>query len=182
MVSIDTPEHLVWRVFVRDVADLRPWTGVDVPPLVPCVPTRECLPPAARSEATAQWGSWWQRELARHGRGERGYAQPEAALGDGQELEDLFLTYRLDALRWASARKCEDTAPLRRGREGDVVRTVEGEIGRKARPFLLTVTELPVAGPFGLRASPRHVVVSRTLRDAPAAYERWLTPVIRELA
>ena len=179
---IDTPEHLVLALFVRDATGLRPWTGLDVPPLAPAVAARGRLAPAARSEATAQWATWWQRELARQGRGERGYAMPDAELGDGEELAELFLTHRLEGLGWTAARKGEHAAALHRGTEGDLVRAVEAELGRKARPFLLRVTELPVAGPFGLRVSTSHLVVSRTLRDDPAAYEEWLTPVLRELA
>ncbi|MDF2260210.1 hypothetical protein [Streptantibioticus ferralitis] len=70
----------------------------------------------------------------------------------------------------------------RRGREGDLVRAVEVEIGRRARSFELQVTELPVAGVVGWRVSAGHVVVGRALRGDAVAYRRWLTPVIRELA
>ncbi|GHI06182.1 hypothetical protein AQI88_28910 [Streptomyces cellostaticus] len=63
-----------------------------------------------------------------------------------------------------------------------LVRAVETELGRKARPFELHVWELPVAGAVGWRVSEKHVAVSRALREDAAAYRRWLTPVIREPA
>ncbi|MFE9454944.1 hypothetical protein [Streptomyces sp. NPDC006739] len=91
-----------------------------------------------------------------------------------------------DAVRWSSARGREDAEAMtrgdRRGLERNLVRAVETEMGRKARPFELQVTELPVVGAVGWRVSQKHVVVSRALREDAAAYHQWLTPVIRELA
>jgi hypothetical protein len=89
-------------------------------------------------------------------------------------------------VRWGSDRRREEAEAVERhasvNSEAELVRTVEAEIGRTVRPFVLDVTELPVAGAYGRRVSAGQVVVSRALRADAAAYQRWLLPVIRELA
>jgi len=173
-------------LFVRDAAGLRPAAAVDVPPLTPTVEVRASLAPLAVPEASAQWARWWNGELTRQEGPERGFFVPDARFGDGAELGALVSECFEEAVRWSSARKHEEAAARWSGEprddEGDIVRAVEAEIGRRARPFELCVTELPVAGAVGWRVSARHVVVSRALRGDALAYRRWLTPVIRELA
>ncbi|MFB8176688.1 hypothetical protein ACFC8N_11590 [Streptomyces sp. NPDC055966] len=173
-------------LFVRDAAGLRPRAGIDVPPLVPAVETRASLVPLAVPEASAQWARWWDRALTRHEGPDRGFPAPESRFGDGEELGVLVRECFDDAVRWSSARGREYAEAMmrggRRGHEGDLVRAVEKELGRKARPFELHVLELPVAGAVGWCVSEKRVVVSRALREDTAAYRRWLTPVIRKLA
>ncbi|MFJ5535433.1 hypothetical protein [Streptomyces sp. NPDC093261] len=173
-------------LFVRDAAGLRPHTDIGVPPLVPAVEARASLTPLALPEASVQWARWWERELTRQEGPDRGFFAPEARFGDGEELGLLVRACFDDAVRWSSARGREHAETMTRGDhrslEGNLVRAVETEIGRKARPFELQVTELPVADTVGWHVSEKHVVVSRALREDAAAYRQWLTPVIRGLA
>ncbi|WP_369394656.1 hypothetical protein AB5J72_49510 [Streptomyces sp. CG1] len=173
-------------LFVRDAAGLRPRAGMDVPPLVPSVETRASLAPLAVPEASVQWARWWDRAVTRHEGPDRGFLAPESRFGGGEELGVLVRECFDDAVRWSSVWGREYAEAMMRGdrrdHEGDLVRAAETELGRKARPFELHVLELPVAGAVGWRVSERHVVVSRSLREDAAAYRRWLTPVICELA
>ncbi|MER6386632.1 hypothetical protein [Streptomyces sp. NPDC001127] len=185
-VRSGTSQQLVIGLFVRDAAGLRPRVDIEVPPLVPAVEARASLAPLAVPEASAQWARWWDRELTRHEEPHRGFLAPESRFGGGEELGALMRECFDDAVRWSSARGREYAEAMmrgdRRGHEGDLVRAVETELGRKARPFELQVMELPVAGAVGWRVSEKHVVVSRALREDAEAYRRWLTSVIRELA
>ncbi|MFC4034405.1 hypothetical protein ACFO3J_23425 [Streptomyces polygonati] len=186
LMRIGSPQGLLIGLFVRDAAGLHPRTVIDVPRLVPAVELRADLAPLAVPEASAQWARWWERELARQGGRELRSFAPDAGFGDGREFGGLVRECLRDAVRWCTDRSREETDALTRGdphpHEGDLVRLVEEEIGRKARPFELQVTELPVEGSVGWRVSSDHVVVSRALRADPAAYRDWLTPVVRELA
>jgi hypothetical protein len=183
-MRIEIPRSLVIGLFVRDAADLRVETEFDVPPLAPAVERRALLAPLATAVASEQWARWWEQELARPP-GQGPFA-PDPRFGDGPELVDLVRACFDDASRWGTARHSEEAEAHRRGEhpdhEGDLVRAVEAETGRKARPFDLRVSELPVAGAFGQRVSATHVLVSRTLRADAEAYGELLTPVIRELA
>lgn len=181
-VRIDAPQALMVGLYVRDAAGLRPPADVDVPPLVPGVEVRASLVPFASMAASVQWARWWNGELLQAGGGHgRAFCAPDPEFGDGPELCALTHECAADAARWSSDRKREH-ARAPRGIEGDLVRAVEQELGRKARPFELLVTELPVTGAAGWRLSPGHVVVSAALRNDPVAYRQWLTPVIRALA
>lgn len=184
-VRSGTSRELVIGLFVRDAAALRPRTDIEVPPLMPAVEVRASLAGLAVPEASVQWARWWNRELTGQDRADRGSLSPDVSFGVGEELGVLVRECFEDAVRWSSARGREDAEVMRRGdrfRLGDLVRAVEAEMGRKARPFDLKVTELPLAGAVGWRVSKRHVMVSRALREDAAGYRQWLTPVIRELA
>ncbi len=185
-VRIDTPHALLIGLFVRDAAGLRPRTDLDVPRLVPAVDVREGPAPSVGTQASEQWARWWRRQLLQQDSGDRGFFRPDARFGDGSELGALTREYFDDAVRWSSDRKRERADARnrahRRGIERDLVRTVEEELGRKAHPFELLVTELPVDGAVGRHVARGHVVVSQALRADPMAYREWLTPVIRGLA
>ncbi|MFG1805603.1 hypothetical protein [Streptomyces sp. NPDC049040] len=189
LMRIQSPQGLLIGLFVRDAAGLHPPTAVDLPPLEPAVEMRAGLVPLAVPEASEQWARWWESELERPEGQQRGFSRPSARYGDGPELNALVQACFDDAVRWSSERGREDSAAadeaLARadpGPEGDLVARVEAELGRKARPFELDVTVVPVAGAAGWRAAGTHVVVSRALRADRAAYREWLTPVVRELA
>ncbi|WP_405584848.1 hypothetical protein [Streptomyces sp. NBC_01190] len=185
-ITIGAPWRLLVGLFVRDAAGLSPVTGIDVPSLVPAVEVRAGLAPWAVGEAAGQWARWWEGELGRREGLARGFSLSDGGFGAGPELDALMRECFDDAVRWGSARRREEVeAVTRRGSvnsEAELVRTVEAEIGRTVRPFELDVTELPVAGAYGRRVSSGHVVVSRALRADASAYQRWLLPVIRELA
>jgi hypothetical protein len=181
-----SPQGLLLGLFVRDAAGMQPPTVIDLPRLDPVVELRAVLAPLAVTAASEQWAGWWEREMARQEGHDRGFFAPDARFGDGEELDALVEACRDDAARWASdiGREALD-ANLRagpRGVEGDVVDQVEAGLGRKARPFDLLITELPLAGALGWRVSTHHVLVTRALRADRAGYSRWLSPVVRELA
>lgn len=189
LMWIQTPHGLLAGLFVRDAAGLQPRTAFELPPLVPAVELRADLAPLAVAEASEQWARWWERELGRDDAQGRGFCAPDARFGDGPALVALLDACHDEAMRWSSDRKGEESEAtaeaMRRedpGPEGALVSAVEREIGRKARPFELEVTVLPVAGKGAWRVAPGHVVVSRALRADTAAYGEWLTQVIRELA
>lgn len=185
LIRIQSPYNLLIGLYVRDAAGLCPPSWAGLPRLDPAVEVRAELAPLVGPEASEQWARWWQGELARQEGPERGFFAPDAAFGDGLDLDALVRACLDDARRWASARSREEADAHQHGTypdaEGDLVRTVEAEVGRKARPFELEVTELPVAGAFGRRVRPGHVLVSRSLRADAAAYRAWLLPVLRDL-
>lgn len=181
-----SPHGLLLGLFVRDAAGMRPPTVIDLPRLEPVVEVRAVLAPLAVAAASEQWAGWWEREMARQESPDRGFFAPDARFGDGDELDALVEACREDAARWASAVGREALDAHIRGEggriEGEVVDQVERDLGRKAGPFELQVTELPLAGALGWRVSTHHVLVTRALRDDRAAYADWLAPVVRELA
>jgi hypothetical protein len=207
-LSVSSPFGLYIGLYVREAAGLRPPAAVDLPALDPPVELRADLVALAVPAAAQQWAAWWDRELARQEGPERGFFSPDARFGDGAELDALVRACMPDAARWASAarddRRPEPAPPGERdaagrpragayrtddwsppvpvGTESALVRTVEAELGRKARAFDLTITQLPLAAPVGWRPSPHHLLVSRALRADPAAYRAWLTPILREVA
>lgn len=122
-----------------------------------------CLPDAARWASAA--------------RGERAFPAPAGEGGSGGGSADADGDWGADG-----DGNADGTTPSPFGIEGDLVRAVEAGLGRKARPFDLAITELPLAAPVGWRPTPHHLLVSRALRADAAAYAAWLTPVVRELA
>lgn len=185
-IRIGPAQGLLIGLFVRDAAGLRSHTDIDLPPLVPTVELRAGLALLSGPDASEQWARWWNGELHQDSENRRTFCAPDAKFGDGRELDALTRECHDDAVRW-SADRCREHADMmtegdRPDIEGNLVREVERELGRKARPFELSITELPVAGAAGWRIRPEHALVSRALWEDPAAYRQWLTPVIRELA
>lgn len=181
LIRIDTPVGLLMGLYLRDAAGLQPVVAVEVPAVVPAVAIRADLAPLAVPAASVQWARWWDQELARQDGPGRGFFRPDRGF-KGAELGALVDACHDDAARW-SADRHHEASPLRTpGSENGLVAAVEAEIGRRARPFELTITVLPVAGSAGWRVSAGHVVVSRAFRTDQAAYRPWLTQVLRELA
>lgn len=186
LMRIHCPESLLIGLYARDAAGLHPPTPVDVPRLEPAVEMRAGFAPLAVPAASEQWARWWETELAALGEAAYQGGFRPGGFGAGEELNALVRACLDDARRWSSERGHEEADAHRDGTyphpETDLVREVEAEIGRKARPFVLQITELPVTGRFGRRISGEHVVVSRALREDAQAYREWLIPVVRELA
>ena len=77
--------------------------------------------------------------------------------------------------------------PFHRGRSGRglvetrLVADLERNLGRRARPFQLRITAIPVAGRELWRLDPHHVlVIAELLRDSDE-YRRRITPVLQAL-
>jgi hypothetical protein len=63
-----------------------------------------------------------------------------------------------------------------------LVRDRERQLRRRARPFRLVITELPLAGRAGWRLGPEAVVVTRDLVRDPAAFLAFIRPAVEEVA
>ncbi len=186
-IRVEERHGLIIGLYARDVAGLRSRTDCDIPPLTPAVGIRSDLAHLAGPETSAEWDRWWRRELLQQDETGPGLYPPLfPALEGSPRLAALIRACFEDAVAW-NARRYQQRSGISAGDEscapeGDLVGRVEAEIGRKARPFRLVVTRLPVAGDTGWRVAPGHVLVSEARRDNPSAYGAWLMPVIRELA
>lgn len=186
-IEVDEPQVLVVASFVRDAAGLRPEVDPANPPLEPAVaPGPGGSEGDAAAAASAQWAAWWPRLLERGAAALRDLEPPDfPALAGTPALQDLVRARFDDAVAWSGDRRrehAEFARDPRRNVEGDAVRAAERDLGRRARPFRLRVTELPVAGDGGWVFADDHVVVARALRRDPDAYRRWLRPVVARLA
>jgi hypothetical protein len=65
--------------------------------------------------------------------------------------------------------------------ETDLVADLEREAGRKAQPFRLAVTEIPVAGCELWQLDAHHVLVTAEMLSNADEYRRLMTPVIQAL-
>lgn len=181
-------------LYLRDTLALSVTTDPDIPLLIPSVPV---YVPAGidRAAVTQEWPGWWTDVLA--------YARAE----DTGEPRDRFSRYPIQpgspalanrpALRTAVTafepiagpyfgewkREMIAAGPGARGNlAGDLVRARETELGRRARPFRLTITELPVAGKMWHRLTDDHVLVSAAFAADPAVCTPALRGLITELA
>lgn len=187
--TVDMPSALVAALYLGDASGLQARADIVVPPLEPRVDHDGALVPYATEHAAAAWDLWWGGLLERH---------PEFR-GVPPLVPDPFPELHVDlraligvglpgADAWFRARKREYIELIRReGRPrmpavGEVVRQVEGELGRVAAPFDLLISVLPVAGVWGSRVCRDHVLVSRALSGYDAGFAAFLEPVVRELA
>ncbi|MFD5751642.1 hypothetical protein [Streptomyces sp. NPDC127033] len=178
---------LTMGLFARDAAGLRPRMDLHIPPLSPTVDIRSDFARLAGPRTTDEWETWWSRELLRETESGPGLYPPHfPALASCPQLGALVRACFDDAVAWNVRRHRrsggfpagdESYAP-----EAGLVGAVEAEIGRRARPFRLVVTQLPVAEETGWRVARDHVLVSEGRRRNTSAYGEWLTPMIRELA
>jgi len=183
------PSALVVALHLRDAADLDVRPDVIVPRLHPSVIRDGALEPYATARATAAWTPWWDGLLER---GQEFRIAPQLAPDPAADLpEDLraLIAAGLPAANaWFAARKREDIEFIRHaGRPRmpnvvEVVKEVEQELGRRAAPFDLLISILPVTGMWARRVRRDHVLVSRELSGFDAGFEAFLEPVVRELA
>lgn len=187
--TVDMPSTLVRALYLRDACGLQVHADLLVPPLEPMVDYDGALVPYATEQAAAAWGPWWDGLLDRHPEF-RGVPPlvPDPFPELPVDLRALIAVGLSGADTWFNARKREDIDVIRReGRPrmppvGEVVKQVEGELGRTAAPFDLLISVLPVAGVWGRRARRDHVLVSRALNGYDAGFAAFLEPVVRELA
>jgi len=107
------------------------------------------------------------------------------SLDAAPQLQALVRRHFLAAVRWSEDRKREHIAvmtdPGRGVDETRLVADLERACGRRAHPFNLRVTEIPVAGQELWQLDPEHVVVTAGLLGDPGEYRRRLTPVLQAL-
>lgn len=200
-IEIDEPQPLVIGLFVRDVAGLtsrHDW-------LPHCVPT---VPPAngqAPAEAARQWDLWWDGALQTdgdmHGRSREELAAlwwtpPDfESLRSTPALQATVASHFPDAVTWSRERKREhidlmtgasDRRRVRRARgrallETEMVADLEHKLGRRAQPFQLRITEIPVAGKQLWQLDPHHVLLTAELLRDSDEYQQQITPVLQAL-
>lgn len=182
-----TPVGLVVALYVRDAAGLDVRHAHGIPPLDPAVPVDAALAPLATIAAAAAWPAWWAAELDADG-------DPldlvlERAAAVDPELGLLADACSATANRWLRERNREHVESLRPRSGGrrpmplnDAVAAVESARGRRAEPFRLKISVLPVAGPWGTRVRADSVLVGRHLFGDAERYRAFLDPIVRELA
>lgn len=197
-----------WRISVR--ADdgttvfalwLRDVEGIAVPasPLVPGPLDMGELPPSPDGEHDPllgeEWLAWWVSLVDRRERPPP--LPPDDDVQPAFDTPDPLGLARLPALRglvtrhwdrfqeWRIAhRRAHGTFADRRPaglRDNDVVREVEAALGRKARPFHLSFTLLPVRDDRVVPAGPHHCLVPERVYLG-AGWPAWLRPVVEEVA
>jgi len=198
------PRLLVIALYVRDAVGLGPVGDPALPPLEPAV---ERTAEPAPAVVDGQWTAWWRQLLASEvaaqsaieeaGGGPaslRVVAERHMAFGppgfeglrEWPELRELVAHHHGDARSWCEERSRElfhlSTAPDRVLLENDVVRETERRLGRRARPFRLQVSVVPVAGDRSWRVAENYVLVTRRRYVDAAAWRSDLEPIIAELA
>ncbi len=190
-MSLDQSWPLAVGLFVRDAAALRS----DLAWLPPASPAVRGDGSAAPEEAGRQWDAWWTQAVAREpdrnspgwpGTGEFWWAPPGfEALADTPALQAVVVKRFADATAWADARRQEHVeavhGPDHSMLETALVADLERVSGRRARPFSLHVTEIPVAGQHLWQVQPDHVLISAGLFHDTNEYRRRMTPVIEAL-
>lgn len=180
------PQAFGIALYVRAAAGLAPRVEPPVPPLDDHV-TAPVSAVHDLEAAAAQWASWWDALVD----GEQSLSEmtPPAFTGltGSPQLRDLVAELFAPAVRWTNDRKGVFIDELKRvghppsGIEGDVVRAAESRAGRRARPFSLRITVLPVAGAWSAQRDAHHLLVSERLRVDDDAYRPVLEPMVDAL-
>lgn len=185
------PQPLMTALYLRDAAGLDVRVDTVVPPLEPRVELDARLAPHATEQAARDWSWWWESFLDPH---------PELS-GLPPVLRDPILAAEVsgdlrrlidagydDAQAWLSERSRLYAQERVRGPRSErilithITRAVEQRLGRRAAPFNLRISVLPVEGVWARRVRPAHVLVSNALRTDGDAFRAFVEPVIEELA
>ena len=201
-VGIDEPPPLVIGLFVRDVAGLKSrhtW----LPHCAPAVPRANG---EGSEEAAHQWDQWWDRSLSNNWNVPDQSQEQLAAmwwlppdfesLQSAPALQEVVARHFDAARQWSRDRKQEHIELMigsptrlfhrtRKGRwqlvERNLVADLEREAGRRAQPYQLRITEIPVAGRELWQLDPHHVLVTAELLRDSDEYRRLMTPVLQAL-
>ncbi len=185
-----------WRIswgdgnFVRVALYLRDALALpaapEVPPLVPSVPAADV---ADRAAVAAEWPGWWADVLDFASGGE---GDPRDRVRSLPVLPDSPALVARPAIRAAldllGPQASQHPRPRRTpgsagGRNiGEIVKAREAELGRKARPFRLAITELSVDGLLWHRVSDHHVIVSTQFSGDDTLCDAALREIVAELA
>jgi hypothetical protein len=196
---MDQPESLVIGLFVRDVAGLKTrhtW-------LPHCVPDIARDKREGSAAAAHEWDLWWDRSISDTWNGPDQSQDPRwltpgfDSLQSAPALQELVARHFDEARQWASDRKQEhielmmgtpDPRPFHRGRRGGrglyetrLVAGLERDLGRRAQPFQLWITVIPVAGKELWQLDPHHVLLTDELLRDSADYQARITPVVNAL-
>jgi hypothetical protein len=182
MISTGESSELLLALYVRRSAGLAPHTDPAIPPLSADPPPVEPVAAADRPVLEQEWAQWWQATLGELG-AERRVDSP--ALTDYPRLHAL-VRERTPPPGWPAARQREEMElMIGSGRppllETNLVAELEAERGRRAPPFRLYVTPLPVETAQGWLVGPGSLLVTRSLIADTDAYTRLLRPVLAAL-
>jgi len=202
-IGIDQPENLVIGLFVRDVAGLKTrhtW-------LPHCAPGIARDNGEGSAAAAHQWDLWWDRCISTN-RNRTDQSQDPLAgmrwlppgfesLQSAPALQEVVTRHFDNARQWATDRQQEfielmigtpDPRPFHRGRRGGrglyetrLVAGLERDLGRRAQPFQLRITVIPVAGKELWQLDPHHVLLTDELLRDSVEYRGRITPVVQAL-
>ena len=202
-IGIDQPENLVIGLFVRDVAGLKTrhtW-------LPHCAPGIARDNGEGSAAAAHQWDLWWDRSLSTNWNrtdqsqdplaGMRWLPPDFESLQSAPALQEIVARHFDNARQWASDRKQEHIElmigpphprPFHRGPRGGrgleetrLVAGLERNLGRRAQPFQLRITVIPVAGKELWQLDLDHVLLTDELLRDSAEYRGRITPVLQAL-
>lgn len=201
-IDVDEPQPLVIGLFVRDAAGLKSrhtW-------LPHCAPAIARANSEGSEEAAHQWDLWWDRSLSNNWNGPDLSQEQLAAmwwlppdfesLQSAPALQEVVARHFENARQWGRDRKREhielmigtpDPRPFHRGRTGRglvetrLVADLGRDLGRGVEPFLLRITEIPVAGKELWQLDPHHVLLSAELLCDFDEYRRRITPALLAL-
>jgi len=201
-IGIDQPENLVIGLFVRDVAGLKTrhtW-------LPHCAPGIARDNGEGSAEAAHQWDLWWDSSLSTTWNrtdqsqdplaGMRWLPPDFESLQSAPALREIVARHFDNARQWAVDRQRDhielmigtpDPRPFHYGRHGRgleetrLVAGLERDLGRRAQPFQLRITVIPVIGKELWRLDPHHVLLTDELLRDSAEYRARITPIVRAL-
>ncbi|RZS37861.1 hypothetical protein EV193_105421 [Herbihabitans rhizosphaerae] len=176
-------------LWLRDSLALSVDTSPYVPSLDPSVPVH--VPSTVdRAAVQREWPGWWD-DVLRNAAAE-GPSDLRARHDDYPTTETSPLLADRPAIRSALPATRESfgrytmTVPRREPRRGllitELVAELEAELGRRANPFRLVITEVRVDGFLWERLADDHLLASVQWIEDESFVRRELGPVIRELA
>ena len=202
-VTEDCPWDLLMALCLRDLAGLTDVGDPPLPAIIPAVartegaegggaPRRSLVRHTVQTdtdELRVQWSNWWHRTLIRESRPiVSALRPPHFTVFDRElELQDLVEEFYEDALAWTSDRRDEyiTFSTAARARQAmdivDVVRDREHVLRRQAGSFRLDMCVMPLAEKGAWIVAPQTIVVSQSLRNDPAAFRQWFTPLVNVL-
>lgn len=179
-VSHGTSHTVNTALFVRDTLALSVETVPELPGLDPSVPV---VVPAGvdRAAAAEEWLGWWA-DVLDHARAELAGGSPADPAGASLQIRPALRAAVL-ALAAAAAEYDQRYVTSRGALPiGEVVRGVEGRLGRYVKPFRLVITEVPVQGMVWERMTETHVIASQRFLVDPARSAPALRAVVESLA
>jgi hypothetical protein len=184
-VSVSEPFDLLFALYVRDAVGI---AGTeDAPPLAGTVARwSPSWSSTQRAEFAAQWVTWWTALLANRpheasplvGESEFSTTRGAPELREAQQA----LVRRAHEFRSGNRRAAWQVGPTVGMMPTDLVREIEGEIGRRAQPFAYTVEVVPTQGARHWALSRTGLLVSDALCSDPVAFREVLRPRLTALA
>ena len=174
-----------WRVDLRDEGSIDLALYVrdalalsdDVLPVVPSLtPSVAVTVPAGvdRDAVVGEWPGWWADVLQWcRDQGQDDPPEPLPTLDDRPALRVALDVFKEQATRHRTVANRARERPT--SLLNEVVRELEQELGREARPFHLVITEVSVSEPMWAPLTPTHVLASVGFTDSDAA-----RPALRE--